>query len=236
MVAAVGVVGWPVGAVAQSEATPSNDTPTEVGERKDEKADDPAESSISTFQVLASEVGFGLGGATLGAAAGGLSGLVGGGSFVLFNPDVRTQQRAGRVLWGSVAVGAGIGVATGLPFGVFVGGDRLGADGKQSWATIGSLVGSGAVVATWALTWRQKRWAPARIAVLPLPLVLSITAFELSRPPDDSLADEAAPLFSRADGRQKEGGIRMLPVLSTVSPGAGQQAGNGWQIGIVGSF
>jgi hypothetical protein len=178
---------------------------------------------------LASEVGFGLGGAILGGTAGGLSGLLGGGTFVLFNPDVRTQDRAGRVLLGSMAVGAGIGVATGLPFGVFVGGDRLGADGKQSWATIGSLVGSGAAAATWAVTWGEKRWAPARIAVLPLPLVLSITAFEISRPPNDSLENEAAPLFSRGG---EQSGVRVLPVFSAT----GDESDGGWQIGIVGRF
>jgi len=197
-------------------------------------------NQISTLHLLASETGFGLGGAVLGGTAGGLSGLIGGGTFVLFNPDVRTQERAGRVLLGSVGVGAGIGIVTGLPFGVFVGGDRLGADGKQSWATVGSLVGSAAAVTTWGMTWGERRWLPARLAVIPLPLVTTIAAFELSRPADDTLEDEAAPLFSGSTGARDSPAIRVLPFAS-VGPGSPEGSGDdarmsNWQIGIFGQF
>lgn len=197
-------------------------------------------NQISTIHLLASETGFGLGGAVLGGTAGGLSGLIGGGTFVLFNPDVRTQERAGRVLLGSVGVGAGIGIVTGLPFGVFVGGDRLGAEGKQSWATVGSLVGSAAAVTTWGLTWGERRWLPARLAVIPLPLVTTIAAFELSRPADDTLEDEAAPLFSKGKGARNSPAVRVLPFASLV-PGSPEDSGDSarmsnWQIGIFGQF
>ncbi len=136
----------------------------------------------------------------LGTGLGAIGELSGG--YVGFNVDVLSGHEAGPGL----AIGTLLGATLGVAPGVWLGGRTLGGDGSWGWSLIGGALGSGLGAAVLAI----KNSTATLIIALALPVLGSITGYELSSNP------KRAP--------ESSGGLTVMPSIGLNS------------IGLVGAF
>lgn len=182
----------PPGAPPTAEAAPPCNTPPTILPQPG------AECPATKGRAAAIRVGRVAVEAVLGAAMGGVVGLLG--AYGGLNVDLLTGHEAGAGLSTGLALGYTLGVAP----GVWLGGRAMGGDGSFGWTLLGTAVGTGISAGLLAIDDK-----PAMLAfAATVPIATAIVAYELSSHLRRPKAEARSPVHAF-----------IIPVLSPTSVG-----------------